>query len=120
MVASTEGTLLSCDAPAITQFLKHIDRTQHAANLTLKELDATHLLVRNDAVDTLTAALHKMQDANAFAREDAAPPPHALPAQPPARSDAAKQRAPKRERDAAQPPLPEPQLTVRIPARPQK
>lgn len=68
-----EGVLITCDA-AIRQYILHLDEQQQAAGagvdsfVITRDLDETHLLVKEEAVDMIQAKVEELQASNSFTR----------------------------------------------------
>lgn len=63
MPEATSGVLLTCDCPAMKQFVLKVDeekRSSLADSFVLRDLDDTHLLLRNDA--QILALIHRRID----------------------------------------------------------
>mmetsp|Transcript_14843 Transcript_14843/g.40381 ORF Transcript_14843/g.40381 Transcript_14843/m.40381 type:complete len:102 (+) Transcript_14843:42-347(+) len=96
MPEATSGVLLTCDCPAMKQFVLKVDeekRSSLADSFVLRDLDDTHLLLRNDA--QILALIHRrideLQDSNSYERVEvdvqSAPPEKGGPAKKKSRRD---------------------------------
>ena len=67
---ATEGVLLTCDA-AIRQYILHLDEVSEDAGgrFVISTLDdATHLFVKEAAVDYIRRKVYELQASNTFSR----------------------------------------------------
>ena len=91
MVTMKSGVLVKCDG-ALKQFILHLDEQKQkegagADSFVLSgqeasELDETHLLVKEDALEYIQQAIEDMQAKNSFSRPDAAAQEREANAQP--------------------------------------
>ena len=76
MVNAYDGVLVSCDAPT-KQFILHLDdeqvRVQKKNSFVVQDLDDTHLMVNEDAVDFIRHKLEELNEKNTFSRDDLQP-----------------------------------------------
>jgi TFIIH basal transcription factor complex TTD-A subunit len=71
MVNAIKGVLLTCDT-AMKAFIKHIDAERQAQaqqnSFILKDMDDTHLLVREDAMGFVNERLRELQMRHSYSR----------------------------------------------------
>jgi hypothetical protein len=63
MPEATSGVLITCDCPAIKQFVLKLDeerRSSLAESFVLRDLDESHLLIRDDA--EIVSFIHRRID----------------------------------------------------------
>lgn len=62
MVQVMKGILIECD-PQMKQFLLHLDETDAlGCKFVIQDLDATHVFVSSDIIDTLKAKIDDLMD----------------------------------------------------------
>ena len=70
MPSLTPGLLITLDKP-MRAFVKHLDQQERAQGdsqgIVIKDLDATHLLVRADKVDYIDQRIGELMERNTFA-----------------------------------------------------
>ena len=66
MPTINEGALVTCDA-AMKTLIKHLDEDTGKGGIVIKDLDATHLLVKKDKVDFIMRKVDELMDKNTFA-----------------------------------------------------
>ena len=65
MPTINEGALVTCDA-AMKTLIKHLDEGGKQG-IVIKDLDATHLLVKKDKVEFIMRKVDELMDKNTFA-----------------------------------------------------
>ena len=65
MPTISEGALVTCDA-AMKTLIKHLDEGGKQG-IVIKDLDATHLLVKKDKVEFIMRKVDELMDKNTFA-----------------------------------------------------
>mmetsp|Transcript_23125 Transcript_23125/g.72507 ORF Transcript_23125/g.72507 Transcript_23125/m.72507 type:complete len:99 (+) Transcript_23125:43-339(+) len=96
MPEATSGVLITCDCPAIKQYVLKLDEEQRSSladSFVLRDLDEMHLLIRDDAkiVDFIHRRIDELQDSNSYTRAEvdvqSAPPEKGGPAKKKSRKD---------------------------------
>lgn len=64
MVSGTPGVLVTCDVP-VKEFLIYLDE-QQVDKFIITDLDATHLFIRESAVQFLKDELNKLYEVNQY------------------------------------------------------
>lgn len=64
MVTATAGVLISCDIP-VKQFLLHVDEKE-MGKFIISDLDETHVLVKESALDYIKSQLDKLYEENQY------------------------------------------------------
>lgn len=71
MVIATEGVLVTCDG-ALRQFILHLDeqriQSDQPSFVISRDLDETHLLIKEDAIAFVQEKVEELQASNSFSR----------------------------------------------------